>query len=64
MSAVEAAVNTAVGYAISVAATMVVLPAFGVSVDGRQAVGISAAFTFVSIARSYVLRRVFNRLRG
>ena len=64
LSWAEAGTNTAVGYAISVAATVVILPAFGHSVSGADALGISAAFTAVSLARSYVLRRVFNRLEG
>ena len=62
MSAIEAVVNTAVGYAISVTATMIILPLFGFDVDVKKAAGISAAFTVVSILRSYVVRRVFNNL--
>ena len=62
MSAAEAVVNTVVGYLISLAATATVLPAFGVPVGAGQAVGISAAFTALSVVRSYVLRRIFNRV--
>lgn len=62
MSAVEAVVNTAVGYVISVAATMFLLPLFGYGVSINQAAGISAAFTVISVVRSYVLRRFFNLL--
>ena len=62
MSWAEAGTNTAVGYAISVAATAVLLPAFGHPVSGADALGLSAAFTAVSLVRSYVLRRVFDRL--
>lgn len=64
MSAVEAAVNVFIGYGIAVAATAVILPAFGYPVRAADAFGISAAFTVVSLARSYVLRRVFNRWAG
>lgn len=62
-SFVEAVANTAIGYAISVAATLVFLPAFGVAVSAGQATGISAAFTALSFLRSYVLRRVFEWIR-
>ncbi len=61
MSGVEAVTNVVVGYGVSVVATMIILPAFGVSVDPGEAFGISAAFTVVSLARSYLLRRLFSR---
>lgn len=60
MSAVEAAANIAVGYAISVALTAIVLPLFGYDVTGADALGISAVFTVASLLRSYGLRRWFN----
>ena len=60
MSAAEALANVLIGYVVSLAATAVVLPAFGYAVSAADAVGISVAFTALSLARSYVLRRVFN----
>lgn len=60
LSWVEAGANVAVGYAISVVATAVVLPAFGYRVSGTDALGISAIFTIISLLRSYALRRLFN----
>lgn len=60
-SAFEAVANVAVGYVISVAATAIILPAFGYRVSTSDALGISAAFTVISLARSYALRRLFNR---
>jgi hypothetical protein len=63
MSAIEAAANVAVGYGVAVLATAIVLPAFGYQVTAQHALGISAVFTVVSLARSYALRRVFNRIR-
>lgn len=60
-SALEAVANVVIGYAISVAATAIVLPAFGYHVTTSDALGISAAFTVISLIRSYALRRLFNR---
>lgn len=60
MSAVEAVVNVAVGYGVSVAATALVLPAFGLPVAAGQAAGIAGVFTIISLVRSYALRRLFN----
>ena len=62
-SATEAVTNTALGYLISLAATAIILPLFGYAVTGADAVGISAAFTAISLVRSFALRRLFNRIR-
>lgn len=60
MSAVEAAANVAVGYCIAAMTTALVLPWWGYAVSSGDALGISAVFTVVSMARSYLLRRLFN----
>lgn len=62
-SATEAIANTALGYLISLAATAIILPLFGYAVTGTDAAGISAAFTAISLARTFALRRLFNRIR-
>lgn len=59
-SVMEAVTNTAVGYGISVTANVLVLPLFGFHVTLRDAAGIGLALTAVSVARQYVLRRLFN----
>jgi uncharacterized YccA/Bax inhibitor family protein len=61
-SAVETVVGTAVGLLVSVAANMLVLPVFGFSPNLEEAGQIGVVFTLVSIARSYMMRRLFNRL--
>ena len=60
-SALEAVTNVIVGFGVSVLANVFVLPAFGLPVSLSQATGIGVVFTFISLVRSYVLRRVFNR---
>ena len=62
MSVVEATTNVAVGYLIAVAATYIILPLHGYEVTTNDALSISLAFTFISLARSYIVRRFFNRL--
>ena len=61
-SALEAASNVAIGYLVSVAANILILPLFGYSVTVADSFAIGAAFTAVSLARSYALRRLWNRL--
>ena len=62
MSLVEAVANTAIGYAFAVIAQLLILPAFGLHPSFGQHLQIGAIFTLVSLARGYVLRRVFDRL--
>lgn len=61
-SAFEAVTNVAIGYTVSVLANVLILPLFGYNVTIGDSFAIGLAFTAVSLARSYVLRRVFNRL--
>jgi hypothetical protein len=61
MSATEAVTNVAIGYLVSVAANIIVLPMFGYNVTIADSFAIGLAFTAISLARSYILRRVFNR---
>ena len=61
-SLLESLVNVAVGYGVAVSAQVVVFPLFGLHTSLRSNLTIGLIFTGVSIVRSYVLRRVFNRL--
>lgn len=63
-SALEAVANVAVGYMVSVAANIVILPMFGYGVTVAQSLAIGLAFTAISLARSYILRRIFNTFTG
>lgn len=61
-SAIEASTNVAIGYLVSVMANILILPLFGYNVTIGDSFAIGLAFTLVSLARSYVLRRFFNWL--
>jgi hypothetical protein len=63
-SLLEANVNTFLGFAISLVAGAILFPAFGLTVSFGQNLGLTLCFTVISIARSYVLRRLFNRRRS
>lgn len=60
-SLVEASANVIFGWGVGFVSNLVVLPAFGLPVSLGQAAGIGAAFAGVSLARSYVIRRIFER---
>lgn len=60
-SALEAVANIAAGSAIAYAAQVVIFPLYGVHFSTGEHLQIMVLFTVVSLARSYALRRVFNR---
>ena len=61
-SLLESIANILIGMGIAFAAQLIVFPALGLVVRLDQNVAITVAFTAVSLVRSYVLRRLFNRL--
>jgi hypothetical protein len=62
-SLVESVSNVVVGFAVAVTAQSVIFPLFGIHVEARTHLLIGLCFTFVSVARSYVLRRFFESFR-
>ncbi len=60
MSLVEAVTNLAVGYGLAVLTQIIVFPLFGLHASLSENLLIGGLFTAISLARSYVLRRVFN----
>lgn len=62
LSLLEAAANVLVGYALAVATQFAVFPAFDLRATTGQSLALGAVFSGVSPARSYALRRLFDRL--
>lgn len=62
-SLIEAVANVVIGYWVAIAAQMAIFPMFGVALPASEHLAIGALFTGVSLVRSYMLRRAFNRLR-
>ena len=63
MSLIEAVISTVVGYLLAVVVQLIAFPLFGLVVSLADNIVIALIFTTVSIARSYTLRRLFERLR-
>jgi hypothetical protein len=62
MSMVEAIANVVIGYGIAIATQVVVFPIFGIHITLTDDLAIGLVFLVVSLIRSYLLRRVFERL--
>ena len=63
MSFVEAISNVVLGYGVAVVTQILIFPIFGLHTTLAQNLKMGAIFTIVSIARSFALRRVFERFR-
>lgn len=61
-SLLEAGTNVLVGYLVALLAQQLIFPLFGIHTTLAQDSAIAAAFTAVSLARSYLLRRAFERI--
>lgn len=57
---IESVSSTAIGFGISLAAQMMFLPLLGVEIAFHQNLVFACIMTVISIARGYVLRRVFE----
>ena len=62
MSLVEAATNVAVGYGLAIVTQMIVFPWFGIEAALEDHLALGLAFVAVSLVRSYMLRRLFDRI--
>jgi NhaP-type Na+/H+ or K+/H+ antiporter len=63
-SAYEALTNIAVGYGINFLANLLVFPLFGLSISIEQNLKIGIIYTFISLVRSYLLRRIYNSIKN
>ena len=63
MSLVEAITNVIVGYGLAVVTQIIVFPWFGLEAELGEHMAIGLAFVGVSLARGYLLRRLFERIR-
>lgn len=60
-SLIEAITNTTVGFGISLLSISIILPLMGFETSTGQNITLTVYFTLISIVRSYILRRIFNK---
>ena len=63
MSLVESVANVIVGYGVAVVTQILIFPVFGLQTTLGQNLAMGGVFTIVSLARSFLLRRLFEAVR-
>ena len=60
-SLIESITNIAIGYSVAVVSQLAVFPLFNINVTIQDNLMIGLYFTAISLVRSYVVRRYFNK---
>ena len=60
-SLIESITNIAIGYSVAVISQLAVFPLFNINVTIQDNLMIGLYFTAISLVRSYVVRRYFNK---
>ena len=63
MSLAESVANVIVGYGVAVVTQILIFPVFGLQTTLGQNLAMGGVFTIVSLARSFLLRRLFEAIR-
>jgi len=59
-SFLEAVINSIIGYAVAIFSQEVLFPHYGIKIPLASHLQLGLWFTIISIARSFILRRIFN----
>ncbi len=63
-SLLESLTNVVVGYLVALVSQLVVFPVFDIHVELKTNLYIGLWFTVISIIRSYIFRRIYNKFTG
>jgi len=61
-SFIESLTNVFIGYMVALCSQLLIFPFFDIHISLSDNLSIGAWFTVISICRSYVVRRCFNRV--
>lgn len=62
-SMIEVITNVIVGYAWAVLMQILIFPLFGIFIPISTNFMLGLAFTVLSVIRTYIIRRIFNRIQ-
>ena len=63
-SLIESIANITIGYAVAIVSQLALYPLFDIDMPLGDNLLIGACFTLISLVRSYMVRRWFNRRHG
>jgi uncharacterized membrane protein YagU involved in acid resistance len=63
MSAIETITNVTAGYLVALLSQIIIFPIMGIEASIQENIIIGLWFTIISIIRSYILRRIFNKIK-
>jgi hypothetical protein len=63
LSFLESLVNVIIGYFVALLSQILIFPLFGIYATYKENLSIGLCFTVISIVRSYILRRIFNKIQ-
>lgn len=61
-SFIESLINILIGYGVALGSHLVIFPHYGVNLPLHENMIIGCWFTIISLVRSYIIRRWFNRI--
>jgi hypothetical protein len=61
-SLIEAIVNQIIGFLIALGSQVIIFPFYNIAVTLNHNIQITLWFTLISVIRSYIIRRFFNRI--
>ncbi len=60
-SFIESLINVAIGYGVAIVSQLIIFPIFNINITLSENFLIGLWFTIISIIRSYIIRRWFNK---
>ena len=63
-SVIESLTNVMIGYVVALLSQLAVFPLFNIDIPFSDNLLITAYFTLISLVRSYIVRRYFNKKIG
>ena len=61
-SLIESLSNVAIGYLVALASQLAIFPMYGIEISIQTNIAIGIWFTIISIIRSFIVRRIFNKI--
>lgn len=59
---IESISNVVIGYGVALLSQIIIFPIYGIDINLKTNIVIGFWFTLISIIRSFIIRRLFNRL--